>query len=54
MTIEKFVMDHHEEISQLSLSQYLQDLRDFSQERESPCHLMAATKVEIKSVDRCA
>ncbi|MGB7574321.1 MAG: IS110 family transposase, partial [Thermodesulfobacteriota bacterium] len=43
---------HHEEISQLSISQDLQDLRDLSRERESLCHLISATKVEIKRVLR--
>ncbi len=52
LTIAKFVLDHHEEISQLSLSQDHQDLRDLSRERESLCHLIAATKVEIKRVLR--
>jgi hypothetical protein len=41
-------VDHHEEVSQLSLTQDHQDLRDLSRERESLCHPMAATKVEIK------
>jgi len=52
MTIARFLMGHHEEVSQLSLTQDHQDLRDFSRERESLCHLMAATKVEIKRVLR--
>ncbi len=52
MTIAKFLMDHYEEISQLSISQDLQDLRDLSRERESLCHLITATKVEIKRVLR--
>ena len=51
-TIARFLMEHHGEISQLSLSQDVQDLRDFSRERESLCHLIAATKVEIKRVLR--
>jgi transposase len=51
-TIAKFLLVHQEEISQLSVSQDLQDLRDLSRERESLCHLMAATKVEIKRVLR--
>ncbi len=51
-TIAKFLLDHREEISQLSLSQDLQDLRDLARERESLCHLIAATKVEIKRVLR--
>jgi transposase len=52
MTIARFLMDHHEEVSHLSLSQDHQDLRDLSRERESLCHLIAATKVEIKRVLR--
>jgi transposase len=52
MTIARFLMDHYEEVSHLSLSQDHQDLRDLSRERESLCHLMAATKVEIKRVLR--
>jgi transposase len=52
LTIARFVLDHHEEISQLPISQDHQDLRDLSRERESLCHLIAATKVEIKRVLR--
>jgi transposase len=52
LTIARFLLDHHEQISQLSISQDHQDLRDLSRERESLCHLMAATKVEIKRVLR--
>jgi len=51
-TIAKFLLDHRQEISQLSVSQDLQDLRDLSRERESLCHLISATKVEIKRVIR--
>src|SRR4030043_304374 len=52
LTIARFLLDHHEEISQLSVSQDHQDLRDLSRERESLCHLISATKVEIKRVLR--
>jgi len=52
MTIAKFLLDHHKEISQLSISQDNQDLRDLSRERESLSHLISATKVEIKRVLR--
>jgi transposase len=52
MTIARFLLDHHQEISQLSISQDLQDLRDLSRERESLSHLVSATKVEIKRVLR--
>jgi len=51
-TIAKFLLDHRQEISQLSVSQDLQDLRDLSRERESLCHLISAIKVEIKRVLR--
>jgi len=52
LRIARFLLDHHEEISQFSLSQDHQDLRDLSRERESLCHLISATKVEIKRVLR--
>lgn len=52
MTIARFLLDHHEEISQLSISQDLQDLRDLSRERESLSHLISAAKVEMKRVLR--
>jgi transposase len=45
-------MIHREGIAQLSISQNLQDLRDLARERESLCHLIVATKVEIKRVLR--
>jgi transposase len=48
VTIARFLLDRHEEISQFSISQDHQDLRDLSRERESLCHLISATKVEIK------
>jgi transposase len=51
-TIAKFLLDHRQEVCQLSVSRDLQDLRDLSRERESLCHLMSATKVEIKRVIR--
>jgi len=51
-TIAKFLMENREEISQLSVSQDLQDLRDLAPERESISHLISATKVEIKRVLR--
>lgn len=37
-TITKFFMEKQEEISQLSLSQDLQDLRNLARERESLSH----------------
>ncbi len=52
MTIARFLLDHHKEVSQLSISQDTQDLRDLSRERESLSHFVSATKVEIKRVLR--
>jgi len=52
LTIARFLLDHHEEILQFSISQHHQDLRDLSPERESLCHLIPAIKVEIKRVLR--
>lgn len=49
-TIAKFLLDHEEGLSQLSLSEHLQDLRDLARERESVTQLLSATKVEIKRV----
>jgi transposase len=51
-TIAKFLLENREEISQLSISQDLQDLRDLARERESVSHLITAIKVEIKRVLR--
>jgi transposase len=51
-TIGKFLTENHKEISQLSITQDLQDLRDLARERESISHLVSATKVEIKRVLR--
>jgi transposase len=51
-TIARFLMESQEEISQLSVSQDLQDLRDLARERESVSHLITATKAEIKRVLR--
>jgi len=51
-TIAKFLLESREEISQLSVSPDLQDLRDLARERESVSHLITATKVEIKRVLR--
>jgi hypothetical protein len=51
-TIARFLLDHRQEISQLSVTQDLQDLRDLSRERESLCHLISSIKVEIKRVLR--
>jgi len=51
-TIAKFLMENREEISQLSISPDLQDLRDLARERESVSHLITARKAEIKRVLR--
>ncbi len=51
-TIARFLIENREEISQLSVSQDLQDLRDLARERESLSHLISATKVEMKRVLR--
>jgi transposase len=49
-TIARFLVVHQEGLSQLSLSENLQDLRDLSRERESLSHMISATKVETKRV----
>ena len=48
MTIAQFLLVHQEAISQLSLSQDLQDFRDIARERESVCNMLTAHKVEVK------
>lgn len=48
MTIAKFLLVHQDAISQLSLSQDLQDFRDIARERESVCNMLSAHKVEVK------
>jgi transposase len=50
--IGKFILENWEEMSQLSISEDLQDLRDLARERESISHLISATKVEMKRVLR--
>jgi transposase len=52
MTIAQFILQHRDAVSQLAVSQELQDLRDLARERESICHMMSATKSEIKRVLR--
>jgi transposase len=52
MTIAQFMLQHQDAVSQLAVSQRLQDLRDLTRERESLCHLVSATKSEIKRVLR--
>ncbi len=42
MTIAQFLLVHSDSISQLSLSQDLQDFRDIARERESVCNMLSA------------
>jgi len=48
VTIAQFLLVHQDTISQLSLSQDLQDFRDIARERESVCNMLSAHKVEVK------
>src|SRR5512139_4012816 len=48
MTIAQFLLLHRDSISQMSLSQDLQDFRDIARERESVGNMLSAHKVEIK------
>ncbi len=50
MTIAQFLLAHLDKISQMSISQDMQDMRDLARERESLSHLISATKTEIKGV----
>lgn len=47
-TIAQFVMIHHDSISQLSVTQDLQDFRHLARESESLCKLISIYKTEIK------
>ncbi len=47
-TIAQFAMMHQDSISQLSVPQDLQDLRDLARESESLCQLISINKTEIK------
>ena len=47
-TIAQFAMMHKDSISQLSVTQDLQDLRDLARESESLCQLISINKTEIK------
>jgi transposase len=47
-TIAMFAMIHKDSISQLSVTQDLQDLRDLARESESLCQLISINKTEIK------
>ena len=48
VTIAQFLLVHRDAISQLSLSQDMQDFRDIARERESVCNMLCAHRVEIK------
>jgi transposase len=50
LTIAQFLYAHRDKISQMSVSQDMQDMRDLARERESLSHLISATKTEIKRV----
>jgi len=47
-TIAHFILAHKDSVKQLAVSQDLQDIRDMARERESLCHQISATKVEIR------
>ncbi len=47
-TIAQFAMIHRDSLSQLSVTQDLQDLRDLARESESLCQLISINKTEIK------
>jgi transposase len=47
-TIARFLLAHKVSISQIDISQKLQDLRDIARERESLCHQISAVRVEIR------
>jgi transposase len=49
-TIAQFLLAHRDSISQISISQDQQDLRDIARERESLCQQISATKVEIRRI----
>ena len=49
-TIAQFILAHKESVTQLAISQDLQDIRDMARERESLCHQILAAKVEIQRV----
>jgi len=49
-TIAQFILTHRNSVTQLAISQDLQDMRDMARERESLCHQISAAKVEIQRV----
>ena len=50
LTIAQFLLAHADKISQMSVDQDMQDMRDLARERESLSHLISATKSEIGRV----
>src|SRR4030043_2422778 len=49
-TIAQFILAHRNSVTQLAISQDLQDMRDMARERESLCHQISTAKVEIQRV----
>jgi transposase len=49
-TIAQFILAHKDSVTQLAISQDMQDMRDMARERESLCHQTSAAKVEIQRV----
>jgi transposase len=47
-TIAQFILAHKDSVTQLAVSQDMQDIRDMARERESLCHQISAAKVEIR------
>jgi transposase len=50
VTIAQFLLAHADKISQMSVSQDMQDMRDLARERESLSNLIVTNKGEIKRV----
>jgi len=49
-TIAQFILVHKDSVTQLAVSQDLQDIRDMARERESLCHQISSAKVEIQRI----
>ena len=49
-TIARFILAHKDSVTQLAISQDMQDIRDMARERESLCYQISAAKVEIQRV----
>jgi len=49
-TIASFLLAHQDSISQIAVTQDLQDLRDLAREQESLCQQISAAKVEIRRI----